>query len=67
MDEDLGFRFTWYGHSCILIDSEAGTRILFDPWFGNPRSRTAEHRPLRHPPRDHGHHVPRLGASGIAG
>jgi len=38
MDEDLGFRFTWYGHSCVLVESEAGTRILFDPWFGNPRS-----------------------------
>jgi L-ascorbate metabolism protein UlaG (beta-lactamase superfamily) len=38
MDEDLGFRFTWYGHACVLLESEAGTRILFDPWFGNPRS-----------------------------
>ena len=38
MAEDLGFRFTWYGHSCIEVESEAGTRILFDPWFGNPRS-----------------------------
>ena len=38
MAEDLGFRFTWYGHSCVLVESEAGTRILFDPWFGNPRS-----------------------------
>jgi L-ascorbate metabolism protein UlaG (beta-lactamase superfamily) len=38
MAEDLGFRFTWYGHSCVEIESEAGTRVLFDPWFGNPRS-----------------------------
>jgi L-ascorbate metabolism protein UlaG (beta-lactamase superfamily) len=38
MAEDLGFRFTWYGHSCVLVESEAGTRVLFDPWFGNPRS-----------------------------
>ncbi|HEY8198543.1 MAG TPA: metal-dependent hydrolase [Candidatus Limnocylindrales bacterium] len=38
MDEDLGFRFTWFGHACVLLESEAGTRILVDPWFGNPRS-----------------------------
>jgi L-ascorbate metabolism protein UlaG (beta-lactamase superfamily) len=38
MAEDLGFRFTWFGHSCVEIETEAGTRILFDPWLGNPRS-----------------------------
>jgi L-ascorbate metabolism protein UlaG (beta-lactamase superfamily) len=38
MSEDLGFRFTWYGHSAVHVESEAGTSILFDPWFGNPRS-----------------------------
>jgi L-ascorbate metabolism protein UlaG (beta-lactamase superfamily) len=38
MAEDLGFRFTSYGHACIEIETEAGTRILVDPWFGNPRS-----------------------------
>jgi L-ascorbate metabolism protein UlaG (beta-lactamase superfamily) len=38
MAEDLGFRFTWFGHSCVEVESVAGTRILFDPWFGNPRS-----------------------------
>jgi L-ascorbate metabolism protein UlaG (beta-lactamase superfamily) len=38
MSENLGFRFTWYGHSAVHVVSEAGTSILFDPWFGNPRS-----------------------------
>lgn len=35
---DLGFRFTWYGHSCVELETPAGTRVLFDPWFRNPRS-----------------------------
>jgi len=38
MSEALGFRFTWYGHACVYVESEAGTTILFDPWLGNPRS-----------------------------
>ena len=38
MSEELGFRFTWYGHACVHIETEAGTSILIDPWFGNPRS-----------------------------
>jgi L-ascorbate metabolism protein UlaG (beta-lactamase superfamily) len=38
MSEGLGFRFTWYGHACVHIESEAGSNILFDPWFGNPTS-----------------------------
>ncbi len=38
MSEDLGFRFTWYGHAAVHVESEAGTSILIDPWFGNPRS-----------------------------
>ncbi len=38
MADDLGFRFTWYGHAAIAIESEAGTSILIDPWLGNPRS-----------------------------
>jgi L-ascorbate metabolism protein UlaG (beta-lactamase superfamily) len=36
--DDLGFRFTWYGHSAVHIETDAGTSILIDPWFGNPRS-----------------------------
>ena len=35
---DLGFRFTWYGHSCIELETPGGVRVLFDPWFRNPRS-----------------------------
>jgi len=38
MTDDLGFRFTWYGHACVEVESPGGRRILFDPWFGNPRS-----------------------------
>jgi L-ascorbate metabolism protein UlaG (beta-lactamase superfamily) len=38
MSDDPGFRFTWYGHACVYIESEAGTSILIDPWFGHPRS-----------------------------
>jgi len=38
MSAELGFRFTWYGHSCVHLESEAGQSILFDPWFGNPSS-----------------------------
>ena len=40
---DLGFAFTWYGHSCVEIETQAGTRLILDPWFGNPTSpRTAD-------------------------
>jgi L-ascorbate metabolism protein UlaG (beta-lactamase superfamily) len=35
---DAALRFTWYGHACVEVESRAGKRILFDPWFGNPRS-----------------------------
>ncbi len=38
MSEELGFRFTWYGHATVHIESESGTSILIDPWFGNPMS-----------------------------
>ena len=38
MSEDLGFRFTWYGHAAVHVESEAGTSILIDPWFGHPMS-----------------------------
>lgn len=38
MSAELGFRFTWYGHSCVHVESESGQSILFDPWFGNPSS-----------------------------
>jgi L-ascorbate metabolism protein UlaG (beta-lactamase superfamily) len=29
---------TWYGHACIEVRTPGGKTILFDPWFGNPRS-----------------------------
>ena len=30
-------RITWFGHSTFLVQTPAGTRVLFDPWFGgNP-------------------------------
>lgn len=35
---DGGTRFTWYGHACIELVTTRGTVVLFDPWFGNPRS-----------------------------
>jgi L-ascorbate metabolism protein UlaG (beta-lactamase superfamily) len=38
MSEDLGFRFTWYGHAAVHVESEAGAIILIDPWLGNPLS-----------------------------
>jgi L-ascorbate metabolism protein UlaG (beta-lactamase superfamily) len=38
MASDLGFSFTWWGHSCIEVTTPEGRTILFDPWFGNPRS-----------------------------
>jgi L-ascorbate metabolism protein UlaG (beta-lactamase superfamily) len=38
MSQQLGFRFTWYGHACVYIESDAGTTILVDPWLSNPRS-----------------------------
>jgi L-ascorbate metabolism protein UlaG (beta-lactamase superfamily) len=58
MAEELGFRFTWYGHSCVEVESAAGTRVLFDPWFGNPRSPATAERVERCDVLlvTHGHH-----------
>ncbi len=33
-----GATITWYGHSCIRIDTAGGRTVLIDPWFGNPKS-----------------------------
>jgi L-ascorbate metabolism protein UlaG (beta-lactamase superfamily) len=41
MEGQLGFSFTWYGHSCLALTNAAGTRLLVDPWFGNPLSTLA--------------------------
>jgi L-ascorbate metabolism protein UlaG (beta-lactamase superfamily) len=35
---DLGFTFTWYGHSCLEIETEGGRRIVSDPGVSNPKS-----------------------------
>ena len=36
LDRDIGI--TWYGHSCFEVTTPGGLTILFDPWFGNPKS-----------------------------
>lgn len=51
---------TWLGHSAFLVVTPAGTRILFDPWLGNPScppewSRTAAVQPLDLILLSHGH------------
>ncbi|MDQ3604976.1 MAG: metal-dependent hydrolase [Gemmatimonadota bacterium] len=28
-------KLTWHGHSCFLLETEDGTRIMFDPWLDN--------------------------------
>ncbi len=33
-----GTTITWYGHSCIRIDTAGGRTIIVDPWFANPNS-----------------------------
>jgi L-ascorbate metabolism protein UlaG (beta-lactamase superfamily) len=33
-----GISVTWFGHSCVEVITREGKTILFDPWFGNPRS-----------------------------
>jgi len=38
MSEDLGFRFSWSGHAAVELETRGGTHVVFDPWFGNPRS-----------------------------
>ena len=38
MDMESTFRFTWGGHSAGELETPGGKSIVFDPWFGNPRS-----------------------------
>src|SRR3954463_14331896 len=33
-----GTTITWYGHSCVRIDTAGGKTVIIDPWFGNPKS-----------------------------
>jgi L-ascorbate metabolism protein UlaG (beta-lactamase superfamily) len=58
VSDDLGFRFTWYGHAAVHVESEAGTSILIDPWLGNPRSPMSVERmgPCDVMLVTHGHH-----------
>lgn len=36
LNRDTGI--TWHGHACFEIRTPGGLVILFDPWFGNPKS-----------------------------
>ncbi|HEX5015244.1 MAG TPA: metal-dependent hydrolase [Candidatus Limnocylindrales bacterium] len=38
MGLDRDTTFTWYGHACWEVRTPGGKTIIFDPWFGNPRS-----------------------------
>jgi len=38
MGLDRETTLTWYGHACVEVRTPGGKTILFDPWFGNPRS-----------------------------
>jgi L-ascorbate metabolism protein UlaG (beta-lactamase superfamily) len=38
MGLDRDTRITWYGHACVEVLTPGGKTILFDPWFGNPKS-----------------------------
>src|SRR5512146_1163525 len=30
-------RLTWHGHSCFVLETDDGKRLIFDPWLtGNP-------------------------------
>jgi len=35
---DRDTTFTWHGHACVEVRTPGGLTILFDPWFGNPKS-----------------------------
>jgi L-ascorbate metabolism protein UlaG (beta-lactamase superfamily) len=38
MEQPGATSVTWYGHACVEVVTPGGKTILFDPWFGNPRS-----------------------------
>jgi len=39
-----GGKITWLGHSTFLLDTDAGHRVLIDPWLaGNPKCPAAYH------------------------
>jgi L-ascorbate metabolism protein UlaG (beta-lactamase superfamily) len=35
---DRDTTFTWHGHACVEVRTPGGLTLLFDPWFGNPKS-----------------------------
>ncbi|MEO7117487.1 MAG: MBL fold metallo-hydrolase, partial [Candidatus Limnocylindrales bacterium] len=40
----IGFAFTWHGHACVELETPGGRTVVFDPWFGNPKStKAADH------------------------
>jgi L-ascorbate metabolism protein UlaG (beta-lactamase superfamily) len=38
MGLDPATTITWYGHACVEVRTPGAKTILFDPWFGNPKS-----------------------------
>lgn len=38
MSLPTGTTITWYGHSCVRIDTAGGKTVIIDPWFANPTS-----------------------------
>jgi L-ascorbate metabolism protein UlaG (beta-lactamase superfamily) len=38
MGLDPATTITWYGHACVEVRTPGGKTVLFDPWFGNPKS-----------------------------
>jgi L-ascorbate metabolism protein UlaG (beta-lactamase superfamily) len=51
---------TWYGHSCFLLESAAGTRVLMDPIPSNlgyslPMDLTVQENTISHDHPDHNH------------
>ncbi|HEV2149492.1 MAG TPA: metal-dependent hydrolase [Longimicrobiaceae bacterium] len=51
-------KLTWHGHSCFSLDTDEGTRILFDPWLDeNPKAdvRAADIEKLDYILVSHGH------------
>lgn len=38
MSLPAGTKITWYGHSCVRIDTASGKTLIVDPWFANPTS-----------------------------
>jgi L-ascorbate metabolism protein UlaG (beta-lactamase superfamily) len=32
-----GATLTWFGHATFLLETPGGKRVLFDPWFDNPK------------------------------